>query len=88
LKHLVVREKAILDQLEDFAFISGGFLEHIWTRGGHGKGRRILGKSARRARESEVCKRREEMVSAEESGLGFNLSPLFIEVTMKGGGGA
>jgi hypothetical protein len=27
------------------------------------------------------------MVSAKESGLGFNLSPLFIEATMKGGGG-
>jgi hypothetical protein len=26
------------------------------------------------------------MVSAKESGLGFNLSPLFIEATMKGGG--
>jgi hypothetical protein len=33
-----------------------------------------------------VHKRSEEMVAAEESGLGFNLGPLFIVATVKGGG--
>jgi hypothetical protein len=47
LEHLAVKEKAILDQLEDFAFIGGGFLEHIQMRGGHGKGSRIQSRCTR-----------------------------------------
>jgi hypothetical protein len=80
----VVMEKTILDQFEEFALIGSRFLEHIGMRGRHGKGRRTLGESTKQ--ESKVCKRGEEMATAEESGLGLNLSPLFIVATVKGGG--
>jgi hypothetical protein len=80
----VVMEKTILDQFEEFALIGSRFLEHIGMRGRHGKGRRTLGESTKQ--ESKVCKRGEEMATAEESGFGLNLSPLFIVATVKGGG--
>jgi hypothetical protein len=47
LKHLVVREKAILDQFEDFALICGGFLEHLRMGGNHGAGKTTLGEKSR-----------------------------------------
>jgi hypothetical protein len=40
LEHFVVREKVILDQLEDFTLICGAFLEHFGMGGGREARRR------------------------------------------------
>jgi hypothetical protein len=81
---IAVREKVILDQLEDFTLICGGFLEHFWVGGSdeaRGENPEQRGRSARRR---ERCARGRRMVVVERGDLGFNLSPLFIAIVVNG----
>jgi hypothetical protein len=78
LNHLVVREKAILNQFEDFALICGGFLEHLRMGGGHGAGKRTLGEKSRVHGKEAICARKERNGGGGEEWFRFWPKSLFI----------
>jgi hypothetical protein len=48
------RKKMVIDQLEDLAFINGGFFEHFWARCSHGGVKRVLREGSAREKRNGV----------------------------------
>jgi hypothetical protein len=76
-----VRKDLILDQLQDFALICRGLLEHFWMGSGHGaRGRNPKCRFTKSQEVVVVCMSKRETTTEVKGSLGFGLSPLFIVV--------
>jgi hypothetical protein len=74
-----VRKELILDQIQDFALIYGGLLEHFRTGSDHGaRGRNTKRRFTESQKMAAVCTMEREMAVEVKGSLGFGLSPLFI----------